>query len=160
MKRSTVAALMLFAVNPAFSQDPDDVRALLESYIALFNSGDSARIAEDIYAAPVQSIGPNGQLAATTTDEIEDRFELVLEEIRGRGWTHSIINGMDVCIVREDVAFVKMDFSRIRSDGTPIPPADRVSLYVVHQSNDLGWRIVANYGYDASAEITCTDRVE
>ena len=159
MKRFALVALLIVGVDTSFAQDSEDVRALIENYLALFNAEASRRIAEEIYAAPVQFIFTIGHQVAQTTDEVENVFDLLLEDIKGRGWTHSVNHGVDVCMVRDGMAFVQIEYSRIDGNGRPIPPDQRVGLYVVRRF-DTGWRIIAGYGFDAAADVTCTSSRE
>ena len=49
MKRFALVALLIVGVDTSFAQDSEDVRALIENYLALFNAEESRRIAEEIY---------------------------------------------------------------------------------------------------------------
>ena len=58
-------------------------------------------------------------------------------------------------MVARDRALVEFRFSRLKADGTPLPPKDRATLYFVRKFPD-GWRITQLIGIDATANVSCT----
>ena len=50
---------------------------------------------------------------------------------------------------------VEFRFSRLKTDGTALPPTERASLYFVRKFPD-GWRINQLMGMNPSAHVTCT----
>ena len=48
-----------------------------------------------------------------------------------------------------------MRFSRLKADGTPLPPKDRATLYQLRRFPD-GWRIVRLIPMSATAKVACT----
>ncbi|HZZ67201.1 MAG TPA: hypothetical protein VFE18_03420, partial [Phenylobacterium sp.] len=62
--------------------------------------------------------------------------------------------GIEACVIGPDQAMAEMRFSRLKADGTPLPPKDRASLYFLRRFPD-GWRIVRIMGFSATAKIAC-----
>jgi hypothetical protein len=52
-------------------------------------------------------------------------------------------------------ALVEFRFSRLKTDGTPLPPKERASLYMVRKFPD-GWRINLLMGMNPTARLNCT----
>lgn len=133
MKRIAVSAILL-AVSacgsaPAAEHTPERaVEAFMWDYTRAWNRHDSATIARDFYRT-----GPG---VAEQTASLESGFEA----LRGQGYHHSDIFAVKACMTGADTAWAGMKFSRLRADGTPLPPKDRASSYTLRKFAD-GWRI-------------------
>lgn len=138
---------------PSLSEATNEVEVHMNHYLRLFNNSQADRIAEDIYLAPIQmrKSGENNHTVAISTEEIQSQFNTMFETIKSKGWVRSKSHGMNIRLGGQDLAFVDMRFSRLKSDGQPIPPAQRIASYVlVKQPN--GWRIVSVLGQAPATE--------
>ena len=145
---------------PEPGQDEKDVRevhAHMTRYLELFNEGESARIAKEMYAAPVQVTTKAGHVVAATTADVQRMFESIHEQIKSRGWTHSDTHSLEVSVVGGGLAFVELIYSRIDGDGKAIEPEKRAAIYVVKKHED-GWRIIALHGHDPERQLSFKKR--
>ncbi|MGI9261817.1 MAG: DUF6841 family protein [Woeseiaceae bacterium] len=159
MRLATICKLVLtviieVAIPAAVTADDEAAGAKLHEYFAAFNEKDVDRIANQIYATPVQIGGGNGhRIYADPTDAI-DNLNRLYEQIEAQGWVASRIENLEICVVSKSVALVDTRYSRFDGDGEPIAPAIRTTLYVLQKIND-SWRIVAFYGHDSDRRPTC-----
>jgi len=153
MNRSIVFVMVLLASAISFADDADDAAAKLHEYFAEFNKKDVVKIANEIYATPVQVGGTPHRIYADENTAIESLTGLY-DVIESQGWVESRILDTQVCVASASLAFVDTKFSRLDQDGNAIPPAIRRSLYVLQKRVDE-WRIVAFYGHDADVIPTC-----
>jgi hypothetical protein len=151
--------LISFMILPIADLRADDAKAQVEQlfnrYFVYFNSGESELIAKHIIGPPVQLLGLDSHEIWATQSEISSGFEQAIKQLRSMGWSKSLINDLDVCIVADNLAFVELNYSREDASGELIPPAERRGLYVVLKS-DLGWRIIADYGHDTDKRFSCS----
>ncbi|MBC8245063.1 MAG: hypothetical protein H8E20_11775 [Verrucomicrobia bacterium] len=138
---------------PSPSQMMNEVKAHMTRYLGLFNDGQAERIAKEIYLAPMQmrKFGDETHVVASTTEEIHTQFNAMFETIKSKGWARSKLHGMDIRLGGNDLAFVDMRFSRLKNNGQPIPPAQRIASYVLVKRPN-GWRIVSVLGQSPPTE--------
>ena len=74
--------------------------------------------------------------------------------LRAQGYDHSDLQSAKGCLLTPKTALAVLRFSRLKADGTPMPPKDRASLYLLRKFDD-GWRITALLGLSPSARIDC-----
>lgn len=145
--------LVAFAAN-ALADDADDAGAKLYEYFAVFNAKDVERVANHIYATPVQiGGGPSHRVLADPAAAVENLTNLY-EQIEAQGWKESVIEDLSICIASATLALVDTRYSRMDHDGNPIPPAIRTTLYVLQKIDDR-WAIVAFYGHDSDKRPSC-----
>jgi hypothetical protein len=151
--------LLVFMFLPVTALSADDAKTQVEQlfnrYFVYFNLGESELIAKHIIGPPVQLLGLDSHEVWATQSEISSGFEQAIRQLRSVGWSKSLINNLDVCIVADNLAFVDLNYSREDASGELIPPAERRGLYVVLKS-DLGWRIIADYGHDTDKRFSCS----
>jgi hypothetical protein len=113
-------------------------------------------IAKQIFATPVQFSIETGHDSWETEADIVRGFDESLNTLRAEGWAKSIIEELSVCVLAENLALVDLTYSRLRADGSTIPPRLRKGTYVVLRSSHT-WRIIADYGHDVEARVYCSD---
>ena len=149
MKRlACLAALAILVAGPVRADDRGaEVARFMEEYLRLWNAHDARTITERIYRFDRPT--PMGTLSG-----LESEFA----RLKAQGYDHSDRSSIEACLVGRDLALVEFRFSRLKADGTPLPPKDRVTLYFVRRFAD-GWRITQLIGMDATANITCSSAV-
>ena len=153
MKRSIVFVLTLLASAWACADEADSAAAKLYEYFEVFNEKDVTRIANEVYATPVQVGGTPHRIYANPAEAIANLTALY-GRIESQGWVESRILDTEVCVASADLALVDTKFSRLDKNGDAIAPVIRRSLYVL-QKRDDGWRIVAFYGHDTDVIPNC-----
>jgi hypothetical protein len=149
-----LVASSTMAVDTAGPQQ--QIEALFRSYFELFNAGKSTAIAKQIFATPVQFSIETGHDSWESESDIVRGFDESLNALRAEGWAKSSIHELSVCVLADNLALVDLTYSRLRVDGRTIPPRLRKGVYVVLQSS-RGWRIIADYGHDVEARVSCSD---
>ncbi len=155
MNRSIIFVITLMASAISFADDAGDAAAKLHEYFAEFNKKNVVKIANEIYATPVQIGGTPHRIYADENVAIESLTGLY-DLIESQGWVESRILDTEVCVASASLAFVDTKFSRLDQDKNAIPPTIRRSLYVL-QKRANEWRIVAFYGHDTDVMVTCDE---
>ena len=150
MRRFALIAAALLAFAPFAARADErarDVEALMGDYIRLWNAHDAHAIWTRIYRLDAaQPLKSEADLAAE------------FAALKAQGYDHSDMASAKGCLLTPGTAMAVMRFSRLKTDGTPIPPKDRATLYILRRFDD-GWRITARIGMDASARLDCTSAV-
>jgi len=120
------------------------VEQFMWDYTKAWNQHDSATIARDFYRT-----GP-------TVEEQTANLERGFQNLRGQGYHHSDIFEIKACMTGADTAWAGMKFSRLKTNGEPLPPKDRASSYTLKKFED-GWRItrVGAGGVSADQPLGC-----
>ena len=103
--------------------------AFMEEYYRRWNAKDAEGLAEHIYR-----LAP-GRPLRTPAD-----FERLLGQLAAEGWDHSSLSQMEVFPWGDAAWLVRGLFCRHAADGSVLPPADRLTAYVVERFPD-GLRI-------------------
>ena len=140
-----IAAVLMSAATGAARADERgaEVKAVMEQYLSLWNAHDAAAINARIYR-----LDPPNPMAS------EAGIAAEFARLKAQGYDHSTNAGIEACVVGPDQALAELRFSRLKADGTALPPKDRATLYVLRRFPD-GWRIVRLIGMSASAKISC-----
>jgi ketosteroid isomerase-like protein len=154
MIRSTIALLAILTSVFAWADDAEDAGAKLHEYFAEFNKKNVERIANHVYATPLQIGGGNAHRVLADPAAAVANLTGLYEQIESQGWVESRIDNLKICMASDTLALVDTRYSRIDQDGEPIPPAIRTTLYML-QKFDGDWRIVAFYGHDSSVRPGC-----
>ena len=139
---------------PALASDAEDAEAKLYEYFEVFNQKDAEKVANVIYSTPVHIGGGTAHRVLATPEAAVENLTNLYAQIEGQGWRESVIENLQTCVLSGTLALVDTRYSRMDSDGNPIPPAIRTTLYVV-QKIDGDWRIVAFYGHDNESRPSC-----
>lgn len=140
-----IVAVLISAAAGAARADARgaEVKAFMEQYLSLWNAHDAAAINARIYRLdPPNPMSSEAGIAAE------------FARLKAQGYDHSTNAGIEACVVGPDQALAEMRFSRLKTDGTALPPKDRATLYVLRRFPD-GWRIVRLIGMSASAKVSC-----
>jgi len=125
------------------------VEALMAEYTRLWSAKDAHAIWTRIYRLdPGQPVKSEADLAAG------------FDKLVASGYDHSELQSAHACLLTPTFALAVLRFSRLRADGTPLPPRDRASAYLLRQFED-GWRVTQLLPLNTSARLDCastTDR--
>lgn len=139
------AAVAILLATPAFADERGrEVEAFMAEYLRLWNAHDAHAITAHVYR--FDRPNPMGDLAG---------LEAEFARLKAQGYDHSTKTSIEGCLIGRDRALAEFRFSRLKADGTPLPPKDRAGLYFLRRFPD-GWRITQLVGIDASAKIACT----
>ena len=116
-------------------------------YVELYNNEQADAIAEEIFLPPVivKSSGESGDSTHTimaTESELSDMFKSIFEAIKPEGWKESVVYDFDIDFKGLDIAFVHIEYDRLKENGEPILPAKRNASYVLLKYKS-GWRIIS-----------------
>jgi hypothetical protein len=116
------------ALDPASPQARAAV-AHMDEYYRVWNAKDAETLASRIYR-----LEP-GRPLQTAAD-----FRRVLAQTMAEGWDYSTLSAVQVFPWDDDAWLVRGLFNRFAADGRLLPPADRLTAYVVKEFPD-GLRI-------------------
>ena len=139
------AALATPFLAPAARADArgGEVEAIIREYIALWNAHDAHAIWTRVYRLDAaQGMKSEADLAAG------------FARLKAEGYDHSDLQSVRACLLTPRVAMALLRFSRLKTDGSPMPPKDRLSIYMLRRFDD-GWRVTGMTAVDASARIDC-----
>ena len=115
-------------------------------YADLLNGDEPAeKIADEIYQFPRLSrsfLGAREHKAMLSKPEFIISLRGYLDGMKSDGMTAITANDMRVFPVSEKLVFVEGVSSRIREDGSPIPPAQTPFTYIWVKKSS-GWKMVA-----------------
>lgn len=137
------------AATPALADTPArEVEQLMREYVRLWNAHDAGAISDRLYRLP-----PTHPLATRAGLQAE------FDRLKAEGYDCSTTAALDACLLTRDRAMAWMRFSRLRADGTPLPPKDRASLYTLRRFPE-GWRITSLDGLSPTAQLTCRSAID
>jgi hypothetical protein len=116
------------ALDPA-SPQARAATAFMDEYYRVWNAKDAEALAARIYRLP-----PGRPLQTV------DDFRQVLARTQGEGWDYSTLHSVQVFPWGEGAWLVRGLFNRFAAGGRLLPPADRLTAYVVEAFPD-GLRI-------------------
>jgi hypothetical protein len=135
-------------LNPAPEQPLEphlaqEVKAQMEHYVDLFNREEAAAISTEIYSAPVllPKAGDEKHTIVNSAKDMQSHWAGVFTDIKSKGWKRSVVHDMDIRVLTSHLALVDMTYTRLRADGTAIPPERRIATYMLIK-RDSGWRIM------------------
>lgn len=147
MGRILLTALAALAVGLPAAAWADaraaDLEAMMAEYARLWSAKDAHAIATRMYRMD-PGAGPQDEAA------LAEGFRRLAAE----GYDHSDIASVEACRLTASRGLAVMRFSRLKADGTVLPPKDRASLYLLRRFDD-GWRITALIGMDPTARLSC-----
>ena len=141
---ASVIALTACASSDKRAAETTDkqLTAFMTAYTVAWNRHDAAVIARDFYR-----MGPSLE---DQTTRLKKQFDALLAQ----GYDKSAIHEIAACATGPDTGWAGMHFSRLKTDGEPLPPKDRASQYDLKKFPD-GWRITKLNGADASQPLVC-----
>lgn len=124
---AAAGALLLHA--SALAQDlKGDMEYFMSEYLRAWNAHDAATIIRDFYR-----LEPGHRWS--TQEGLQAEFD----RLRAAGYDHSDIHSITGCVLTADTGQVELRFTRVKTDGSFMPPEKRVSVYQVRLFED-GWR--------------------
>jgi hypothetical protein len=136
-----LAAASLLSVPAQADERAKEIEVVMDEYLRLWNAHDAAAITSRIYRMD----GPSG-----TASGLQASFD----QLKAQGYDHSTKASIEGCLLSETVGLAEMRFTRWKTDGTPLGPKDRASLYMLRKFPE-GWRITQLIGMDATANLDC-----
>jgi hypothetical protein len=138
------AAYVLAFPPPARADEPArDVETLMAEYTRLWSAKDAHAIWTRLYRLePGQLFHSEADLAAE------------FARLTAQGYDHSDLRSVQGCLLTPKTALAVLRFSRLKADGTVLPPKDRASLYLLRRFDD-GWRITQLLNLSPGAKIDC-----
>ena len=145
MKPIAMAALALcLLAAPAFADErAKEVETFLQEYIRLWNAGDAGAITSRIYR--FEAPNPWSEKAGLQAE---------FDRLKKDGYARSDLTALNGCMITRDRAVVEMRYIRVKTDGTFMPPKDRLTLYFVRRFPD-GWRVTQYIAASPSMKLNC-----
>jgi len=137
------AAAALLAAPARADERSRDLEALIRDYIVLWNAHDAHAIWTRVY-----------RLDAAQGARSESDLAAEFSRLQAQGYDHSDLQSVQACRLTPQTAIAILRFSRLKTDGSPMPPRDRASLYALRKFDD-GWRVTGRQGMDAAAQVDC-----
>jgi hypothetical protein len=145
--RIILAALSAAAFHAsAFAQDLKGVMEyFMSEYLRAWNAHDAKLIIKDFYR-----LDPSHRWA--TVEGLQAEFD----RLKSEGYDHSEIKSITGCVLTADTGQVELRFTRLKTDGSFMPPKDRVSVYQVRRFDD-GWRATSMAGLAEGQSMKCAE---
>jgi hypothetical protein len=144
IRRLLLTLALVAAAGPALADARGrEVEAVMDEYLRLWNAHDAVAISERIYRMPAGS--RMGDAAALQAE---------FDRLKAQGYDHSTKTALEGCLTGKDDGLAEFRFTRWKTDGTPLGPKDRATLYRLHRFAD-GWRIVELIPLDPAARVSC-----
>jgi hypothetical protein len=139
-----LAALAAFAIAaPAHADDKADMEKFMADYLVLWNAHDAAAITANVYRL-------DGDHAWSTQQGMQAEFD----RLKAQGYDRSDITSITGCVLTPDTGQVELRYVRLRTDGSFMPPKDRVSVYRLRKFAD-GWRVTGFSGLPQGSRMEC-----
>jgi len=138
---TVLAAASLLSVPALADERGKVIEAVMDEYLRLWNAHDAAAVTTQIYRM---------EGAMGTAAGLQRNFD----QLKAQGYDRSTKTSVEGCLLSDTVGLAELRFTRWKTDGTPLGPKDRVSLYVLRKFPD-GWRITELIGMDVSANLDC-----
>jgi hypothetical protein len=138
---TAIAAVSLLSAPARADERGKEIEAVMDEYLRLWNAHDAGAIATRIYKME----GTRGTAAG-----LQQSFD----QLKAQGYDHSTKASIEGCLLSDTVGLAEMRFTRWKTDGTPLGPKDRVSLYLLRKFPE-GWRITELIGMDVTANLNC-----
>ena len=135
--------------EPASPQAVKGVETHMKRYVALCNEEGFEDVAREIFHAPVLWRVDRQVQVDMTGEAIRERFVSAWKIVKKNGWRRSVVHDMGIRVPASDLAFVDVTFTRLKADGTAMPPGRRTWSHVLIK-RDSGWRIVSALEHSAS----------
>ncbi len=149
MKRLLTMTLAAIAIALAGTPSRADergreVEAFMREYLKLWNAHDAKTIHDRIY-----------RLDSSNRMSTQEGLQATFDGLKAQGYDHSDLVSLNACMISEAQSVVEFRFRRLKADGSPVPPGDYASLYMVRKYPD-GWRINVIMGMNPTAHVSCT----
>lgn len=147
LPRLLLAAAAAIAVHaPAHAQDlKGDMEYFMSEYLKAWNAHDAATIVRDFYR-----LDPSHRWS--TVEGLQAEFD----RLKGQGYDRSDIHGITGCVIDADHGQVELRFTRLKTDGSAMPPGERTSLYKLQRFED-GWRTTTMSALPEGEHMKCPE---
>jgi uncharacterized protein (TIGR02246 family) len=125
------------------SERAPEIEALVADYLRVWNTKDAAAVWSRYYRLdPGHTLKSEADLVAM--------FESLVRE----GYDRTVIQSLEAWRLGPDEAVAELAYQRLKTDGEPMPPADRRSTYWLRRFED-GWRMtrLVPAGLDEQPEV-------
>ncbi len=120
------------------------IEAFMDDYLRLWNAHDAAAITARVYRL-------DGNHPWRSKEGLQAEFD----RLKAQGYDKSDIASVIGCATSDDAGQVELRFTRLKTDGTFMPPKDRVSLYQVKRFAE-GWRVTGMKALGAGERMQCS----
>lgn len=147
LHRILLAAAGAFALHAsATAQDlKGDMEYFMSEYLRAWNAHDAATIVKEFYR-----LDPSHRWS--TVEGLQAEFD----RLKAEGYDRSEIHGITGCVIDAETGQVELRFTRLKTDGTAMPPGPRVSVYQVRRFDD-GWRATGMAALPAGESMKCAE---
>lgn len=147
LHRIALAAAGAFALHASASaQDlKGDMEYFMSEYLRAWNAHDAATIVRDFY-----------RLDAGHRWSTVEGLQAEFDRLKAEGYDRSEIHSITGCVIDAETGQVELRFTRLKTDGTFMPPEQRVSVYQVRRYDD-GWRATSMAGLPAGESMKCAE---
>ena len=111
------------------TDDAGALEALLRDYIETWNARDAGAVWSRFYR-----LDPGHAMAS------EADVRAYLAALDGQGYAHTVLHSVEPVLPRPDKAVVTARYTRLKTDGAPMPPEIRTAEYHLRRFPD-GWRM-------------------
>lgn len=140
----TASILAIGLAAGALAQDGKaQIEAVMTDYLKFWNAHDAKTITERIY-----------RLEPTHPWSTEAGLKAEFDRLKSQGYSHSDTHGIRGCITGADTGQVELRFTRLKTDGSFMPPKDRLSIYRLKKFPD-GWRVIGLGAGDPIKGMDC-----
>lgn len=145
LHRIVLAAAGAIALHASASaQDlKGDMEYFMSEYLRVWNAHDAATIVKDFYR-----LEPGHRWS--TVEGLQAEFD----RLKAEGYDRSEIHGITGCVITADTGQVELRFTRLKTDGSFMPPKDRTSVYKLRKFPE-GWRVTSFAGLPEGARMEC-----
>ncbi|MEE2640016.1 MAG: hypothetical protein VX768_05275 [Planctomycetota bacterium] len=152
--------VIMASVQPASGiSDAAGIKTLLQEkmvrYVDLLNGENPAQgVANEIYQFPRLSrsfLGAREHKALLSKPDVLASLSGYLKMMKANGMTEITVNSTRVYPVSNQLAFVELVSSRVRADGSPIPPAQTPFTYI-WVKKPAGWKMIATLAQGSHLE--------
>lgn len=107
-----------------------EIEAKMKEYITVWNTHDVSQVLAKIYRMPETAMG--------TPAGLQKNFD----DLKAQGYDHSVLHGVRGCLITPETGLGEMRFTRLKTDGSFMPPEMRTSVYQLKKFPD-GWRVTS-----------------
>ncbi len=143
--RAGIIALCAFALAGAAHADKrtQEIEAFMNAYLELWNAHDAAAISARVYR--LDGDNPWGTEAGLKAE---------FDRLKAQGYDRSDIASVKGCMLGDDTGQVELRYTRLKTDGTFMPPKERISLYRLRKFPD-GWRVTGFSALPTGGKMDC-----
>jgi hypothetical protein len=139
----TAGAAIALAGAAFADERKDQVEAFMADYLRAWNAHDAATIVQRFYRL-------DGNHRWSTKEGLQAEFD----RLKSQGYDRSEIQSITGCILGPDTAQAELRYIRLKTDGSFMPPKDRISVYQLRLFPD-GWRATGFAALAPGAKMEC-----